>query len=71
VSSEEVEALLRNVPDDDAEGIADRIGELSRKRRPMGNTDDTAIMVLRFGMVDALQAALTGGGAAEGLDRPS
>lgn len=49
VSLDELAALLRVRGGDAVGDVADAIGRLKRSRRPRGSTDDTAVLVVRFG----------------------
>jgi serine phosphatase RsbU (regulator of sigma subunit) len=51
VSVEELTALLEAEGDQPIEQLADSIRALKRGRRPQGSDDDTAILILRFGLV--------------------
>ena len=50
VPIEELFELLAAEGDEPVELLADSIRPLKRRRRPRGSNDDTAILVLRFGV---------------------
>jgi serine phosphatase RsbU (regulator of sigma subunit) len=50
VSVDELSALLEAEGDQPIEQLADSIRALKRGRRPQGSDDDTAILILRFGL---------------------
>jgi serine phosphatase RsbU (regulator of sigma subunit) len=59
VPIEEVIDLLATEGDRPVEELIDQIRPLKRRRRPHGSTDDTAILVVRFGGVPATRPADT------------
>jgi len=56
VSVEELSSLLEAQGDQPIEQLADSIRVLKRGRRPQGSDDDTAILILRFGVAEAAMA---------------
>jgi len=50
LTTDEVADLVREGASSDVDDLADRIGERTRMRRPSGSGDDTAIVVVRFGV---------------------
>jgi serine phosphatase RsbU (regulator of sigma subunit) len=49
VTTDEIAELLHDDPSADVDELADSIGDRARTRRPSGSSDDTAILVVRFG----------------------
>jgi hypothetical protein len=58
VPIEELMELVRAEGHEPVELLADSIRPLKRRRRPRGSNDDTAIVVLRFGVPADLDDAL-------------
>ena len=56
VSVDELSSLLRADGDQQIEQLADSIRALKRGRRPHGSDDDTAILILRFGITQTATA---------------
>ena len=53
VSVDELSSLLRSDGEQPIEQLADSIRALKRGRRPQGSDDDTAILILRFGVTQS------------------
>jgi serine phosphatase RsbU (regulator of sigma subunit) len=65
MTTDEIADLLRRTPSTDVGALTDEIGERTRSRRPSGSGDDTAVVVVRFGVVGPGQASA---GSAESGD---
>ena len=50
MTTDEIADLLRREPNADLDVLTDSIGERTRSRRPSGSGDDTAVVLVRFGV---------------------